>query len=65
MKKMSKNMVKPERTQTVLRLRVTYWISARRNTQKHVMIVAFDGNSGFLKALQCYVTCTLHLLLKK
>jgi hypothetical protein len=62
---MSKNMLEPERTQTIWRLRVAYWISKptrmHARTQKYVILL-FHGNSGFVNAPQCYVTRTLRVL---
>ena len=56
---MSKNMVEPEKTQTIWRLRVAYWIStptrARTHTQKYVIFTAFHGIGGFVNAAVLYV----------
>jgi hypothetical protein len=74
---MSKNTVEPEGTQRIWRMRVAYWISkltrastrqrsyerARKNTNVQYLLL-FHGNSGFVNALQSYVTRTLPLLLQ-
>jgi hypothetical protein len=54
---MSKNMVEPERTQTIWRLRVEYWLSKPSRTRAHTHTIydtEFRGNSDFMNVHQCY-----------
>ena len=68
---MSKNVVEPERLQTICHLRVAYWISkqpharilTRTRTHKYAILIAFHGNSISVNAPEHYVTRTLSLLL--
>ena len=67
---MSKNMVEPERTQTIWRLRVACWLSKPTRAQAHTRACApthahtvvrdtycsfFCGNNGFVNAPHCYI----------
>ena len=71
---MSKNMMEPERPQTIWRLRVAHWIrlqarpcththtDARTHAQKYLVLIAFPQHQWFRNAPQCYMTRTLPVL---
>ena len=65
---MSKNVVEPEKPETIRRLRVACWINKPTHTntraQIYVILIALHCNSRSVNAPQCYVTCTLRLLLR-
>jgi hypothetical protein len=78
---MSKNMVMSEKPQMPIWWHVTCWISkatcmqahshaciptrAHAHTQKYVTLTDFHANSGFVNVHQCYIICTLALLLNR
>jgi hypothetical protein len=63
---MSKNMVEPEKPQTVWRMRVACWISKGARAHSHtntLFFLLFHGNSGFANASRCsaYIACLVSL----
>jgi hypothetical protein len=61
---MSKNVVGPERPQTIWRMHVACWISkttrAHRYTHTQYYLLLFHGNSGFVNTSECYVITLSH-----
>ena len=61
---MSENMVEPEKTRIIWRVRVAYWVSkpTRAHTHRNVILIGFHGNNGYVNAPQYYVIRTLPVL---
>jgi len=64
---MLKNIVEPGRPQwTIWHMNIACWISKATYTHSEYVSLTtfFHCNNGCMNALQCYITCTLPVLLR-